>query len=245
MKSWLPSGKTLGVCLTAIALALWSLPNTPDPNSTSDLHTGSSISSGAIPTMAVPVEGPAQPNQSPPQNQTPSRPQPPSNAVNPAAPKAKPGDPTEPTNKFSPYVPIPKSKLRIRVIDGRTERPIEGAEVVLIETEQRFKTGPDGFTQWMDAPVLRDPRYRPLVAELHGQLGAIAYRNGYRDSIQLGIRVHDGVRNETTIWMYRLGPGDRRIEPVLYQVPYHRLWLIELADRFRSKSQPGEGPERP
>jgi hypothetical protein len=165
--------------------------------------------------------------------------------VNPAAPKAKPGDPTEPTNKFSPYVPIPKSKLRIRVIDGRTERPIEGAEVVLIETEQRFKTGPDGFTQWMDAPVLRDPRYRPLVAELHGQLGAIAYRNGYRDSIQLGIRVHDGVRNETTIWMYRLGPGDRRIEPVLYQVPYHRLWLIELADRFRSKSQPGEGPERP
>jgi hypothetical protein len=237
VKSWLPSGKTIGVCLAAIALALLSLPNAADTNSASDRHTGSSVFGGAVPTVAIPAEGPVQ--------RPPVAPKPPSKAVDPATPKSAPADPTEPTNKFSPYVPIPKSQLRIRVIDGRTERPIEGAEVVLIETEQRFRTGPDGFTPWMDAPVLRDPRYRPLVAELHGQLGAIAYRNGYRDSVQLGIRVHEGVRNETTIWMYRLGPGDSRIEPVLYQVPYHRLWLIELADRFRSKSQPGEGPERP
>ncbi|WP_284199954.1 hypothetical protein [Alicyclobacillus sacchari] len=137
------------------------------------------------------------------------------------------------------------SKLRIHVIDGRTKQPLEGAEVVVIETEQRFRTDKNGDTPWFDAPIFRNPKYRPMVAELHGQLGVIAYKNGYRDSIHLGIRMHENIRQEATVWMYKIGPGDRRIEPVLYQEPYHHLWLIQLADKFRQQSQIGEGPERP
>lgn len=137
------------------------------------------------------------------------------------------------------------AKLRIRVIDGRSKQPIEGAEVVVIESEQRVTTAKSGYTPWIDAPVLRNPKYRPFVAELHGQLGVIVYKNGYRDSIHLGIRMHEDIEQQTTVWMYKIGPGDRRIEPVLYQEPYHHIWLIELADRFRRESQMGEGPERP
>ena len=146
---------------------------------------------------------------------------------------------------FNANVPWPTAKLRVRVIDGRSQQPISGAEVVVIETEQRVTTGKDGYTPYVDAPVFRNPRFRPLVAELHGQLAVIAYKNGYRDSIHMGIRMHEGLKSETTVWMYKIGPGDDRIEPVLYQVPYHHLWLVELADRFRSKTQPGEGPQRP
>lgn len=176
------------------------------------------------------------------------------NAASGTAPTTpKPSPPTVPGAQSNDQPAGPESwgytrktaKLRIRVIDGRTKEPIQGAEVVLIETEQRFKTDAQGYTPWFDAPVIRNPKYRPMVAELHGQLGAIAYKDGYRDSIHLGIRVHEGIRQQTTIWMYKLGPADRRIEPVLYQEPYHHLWLIQLADKFRSHSQPGEGPERP
>ncbi len=135
--------------------------------------------------------------------------------------------------------------LRVKVIDGRTQKPLAGAEVVLIETGQRLTTDSKGLTGEFNAPVIRNPKYFPLVAELHGQLGLIAYKNGYRDSVHLGVRINDGVPANTTIWMYKIGPLDRRIEPVLYQVPYHRLWLIELTQRFRSKTQPGEGPQRP
>lgn len=131
------------------------------------------------------------------------------------------------------------------MIDGRSQQPLQGAEVVILETEQRVTTGRDGYTEWVDAPVFRNPRLRPMVAEIHGQLGVIAYKNGYRDSVHMGIRMHEGTQSETTVWMYKIGPGDDRIEPVLYEVPYHHLWLVELADRFRSKTQPGEGPERP
>lgn len=153
--------------------------------------------------------------------------------------------PSEPT-KDTTFDKWPKSaEMRIHVIDGRTLQPLEGAEVVCIESEQRLRTDKDGYTPWVDAPLIRDPRYRPMVAELHGQLGVVVYKNGYRDSIHLGIRMHENVRSQTTVWMYKIGPGDRRIEPVLYQVPYHHLWLIRLADRFRSRTQIGEGFQQP
>ncbi len=84
-----------------------------------------------------------------------------------------------------------------------------------------------------------------MVAELHGQLTVIAYKNGYRDSVHMGIRMHEGLDSQTTVWMYKIGPEDRRIEPVLYQVPYHRLWLVELVDKFRRNSQLGEGWQDP
>ncbi|GEO25690.1 hypothetical protein AAC03nite_14750 [Alicyclobacillus acidoterrestris] len=143
------------------------------------------------------------------------------------------------------YTQRKTAELRVRVIDGRSRQPISNAEVVVIETEQRLRTDANGYTPWFSAPVFRNPRYRPMVAELHGQLGVIVYKNGYRDSIHLGIRMHEGIRQQTTVWMYKIGPGDRRIEPVLYQEPYHHIWLIQLADKFRQKSQIGEGPERP
>lgn len=166
------------------------------------------------------------------------------NATTPAPAPATPDNNTTAQNGFDPYVPS-TAKLRVQAIDGRTKQPLVGAEVVMIENEKRYVTGSDGYTPWFDAPIIRNPKYRPLVAELHGQLGVIVYKNGYRDSIHLGIRMHEGAKSETTVWMYKIEPGDRRIEPVLYQVPYHHLWLIELADRFRQKSQIGEGPERP
>jgi hypothetical protein len=137
------------------------------------------------------------------------------------------------------------AKLVVHVMDGRTGKPLEGAEVVLIETAERFKTDATGTTPSIDAPVIREERYAEQVARIHGQLGLIAYKNGYRDSITFGVRMHEGRVTDVTMWMYQIGPGDRRIEPVFYHSPYHHLFLIELAEYFRSPSQPGAGRESP
>lgn len=165
---------------------------------------------------------------------------PPANGVKPS-PSVTPGPATGTTTKYGAKL----AKLRLRVIDGRTQKPIEGAEIVIVENEQRYKTGADGYTPWFLAPVIRQPKFVPVVQELHGQLSAIAYKDGYRDSIHMGIRMEEGIENQNTIWMYKIGPGDFRVEPVLYQEPYHHIWLIELADRFRNKSQLGEGFQKP
>ncbi len=136
-------------------------------------------------------------------------------------------------------------KLQVTVIDGRTGEALPEAEVVVAETEQRYRTGPDGKTPVVDAPVTRDPRFRPMIGELHGQLTVIAYKNGYRDSVYFGVRMHPGLMTEPTVFMYKILPQDTRIEPVHYQVPLHRIWIYELANKFRSTSQPGEGPPSP
>ncbi len=220
----LPSTKTLLLSICAGILILCSLP------SQNSISTITSQTENAINNSTI--------NNSTINNNTTN------NATTPSpAEGAKPPSVNNQTG-FDPYVPS-AAKLRIEVIDGRTKQPLEGAEVVLIENEKRYVTGKDGHTEWFDAPIIRNPKYRPLVAELHGQLGVIVYKNGYRDSIHLGIRMHEGIRSEATVWMYKIGPGDRRIEPVLYQTPYHHIWLIEIADRFRQKTQIGEGPERP
>lgn len=135
--------------------------------------------------------------------------------------------------------------LRVHVIDRATRQPLAGAEVVIVETEQRLRTDAKGWAPRISAPVIRDPRFRPMVAQLHGQLSLIVYKNGYRDAVYFGVRMRPGDTQFPEVWMDKVTRQDRRLEPTYYHTPFHRLWLISLADKFRSKTQPGLGPERP
>ncbi|HEY8346719.1 MAG TPA: hypothetical protein VIL07_05500 [Symbiobacteriaceae bacterium] len=139
---------------------------------------------------------------------------------------------------------IRTAPLSIRVVDAHTMQPIPGAGCVVGETGDRVETDANGVAPTIEAPIFRHPRLDRMLAELHGQLTVICYKNGYRDAITMGVRMHPGTTTETEIWMYPIGRGDRRVEPTLYQVPIHRLWRIQLADRFRLRDE-GEGPERP
>lgn len=218
-----------------------TMPTVAQPAPVNSTANGSTTKPSEKPPTAPKQTQPATPKQ--------SQPAAPNNGTD--APSAPPSNTTANSSQVPQgpkswgYTRRKTAKLRVNVINGRTRQPLDGAEVVVIENGQRYKTDKNGQTPWFDAPVYRNPRYRPIVAELHGQLGVIVYKNGYRDSIHLGIRMHEGIEQQTTVWMYKLGPEDRRIEPVLYQEPYHHIWLIELADKFRQKSQIGEGPERP
>jgi hypothetical protein len=139
---------------------------------------------------------------------------------------------------------IKTAPLLLRTVDANTLKPIPGAGCIIGETGDRVETDAKGVAPEIQAPIFRNPRLEEMLAALHGQLTVICYKNGYRDSVYMGVRMHEGVRTETEVWMYPVGPRDRRVEPTLYQVPVHRVWLIQLADKYRLKEE-GEGPERP
>lgn len=139
---------------------------------------------------------------------------------------------------------IKTAPLQLRVVNAITQAGVPGAGCVVGETGDRIETDDRGIAPVIDAPIFRNPRLEEMLAQLHGQLTVLCYKNGYRDAIYLGVRMHEGVTTETEIWMYPIGSGDRRIEPTLYQMPIHRLWRIQLADRYRLFEE-GEGPERP
>lgn len=139
---------------------------------------------------------------------------------------------------------IKTAPLRLRVVDAHTRKGIPGAGCIVGETRQRIETDAKGVAPVIDAPIFRHPRLEEQLAQLHGQLTVLCYKNGYRDSVYIGVRMHEGVATEPEIWMYPIGTGDRRIEPTLYQMPVHRIWLIQLADKYRLREE-GEGPESP
>lgn len=134
--------------------------------------------------------------------------------------------------------------LRISVRDAKTMKGIPGAGCVVTETGDRVETNAQGVAPTIKQPVFRNPRLEELLAELHGQLNVICYKNGYRDSIYMGVRMHENQTTAPEVWMYPIGQGDRRIEPTLFQMPIHRIWRIQLADKYRLRDE-GEGPERP
>lgn len=139
---------------------------------------------------------------------------------------------------------IDTAPLHVRVVDATTMKPIPGAGCVIPETNQRIETDEKGLSPIIRAPVLRDPRQDELVAELHGEIALICYKNGYRDAITTGIRMYDDTATQFQVSMTPFGPRDKRIEPTLYHLPPHRLWQINVADRYRLFDN-GEGKESP
>lgn len=135
--------------------------------------------------------------------------------------------------------------IRVHVIDESTRKPIEGAVVVVAETEQRLRTDVQGWTPRVEAPVLRARRFRPIVAQLHGQLSLVVYKNGYRDALYFGVRMRPQSTQYPEVWMAKVTRQDRRLEPTYYHTPFHHLWLVRMADAFRKPDQLGLGPERP
>jgi hypothetical protein len=135
-------------------------------------------------------------------------------------------------------------QLQLQVVDAVTNQGIPGAGCVVAETKDRVETNAKGVAPVLQEPVFRNPRLEELLAELHGQLNVICYKKGYRDSIYVGVRMHEGATTNTAVWMYPIGYGDTRVEPTSYQMDLHRLWMIQLADKYRLHDE-GEGPERP
>lgn len=153
-------------------------------------------------------------------------------------PEVKPGADIPGRDKFDIW-----AMLEVQVIDGRTKKPLKNAEVVLAETGYRTVTDGNGMTKPFPAPVIRDPRFEPPLGRLHGQLTLISYKNGYRDTVYFNVRMRQGILSRVQMWMYAITPEDRRIEPWVYFFPTHRIFVIELVNKFRSKTQPGAGQE--
>lgn len=139
---------------------------------------------------------------------------------------------------------IRTTKLQLKVVDAFTQKGIPGAGCVIGETGDRVETNANGVAPVIDAPVFRHPRLEQMLAEIHGALTILCYKNGYRDAIYMGLRMYENVTAMPEIWMTPFGRRDRRIEPTLYHQGVHRIWQIQLADKYRLLDQ-GEGPERP
>ncbi|MBO4384835.1 MAG: hypothetical protein J5854_05400 [Clostridia bacterium] len=92
--------------------------------------------------------------------------------------------------------------VRLRVVDGMTDSPIEGAIVKVAETGESFVTDESGMTGSMELPVIGDSEYDRLLPNDEGRLTFLVLAEGMTPYLLLYARVTPGCRRTVDILMF-------------------------------------------
>lgn len=120
--------------------------------------------------------------------------------------------------------------LRLRVLDGFTDEPIAGAEIVIPETGGRFVTDGSGLTEKLELPVIPDAEYDRLLPSGEGRVTVIVLCPGYTPYLLLYARVTPGDERTPTV---RLFPDDGTLPVFTVIEAPPPEWSEELVKKWR------------
>ena len=119
--------------------------------------------------------------------------------------------------------------MRVTVRDGFTDEPLEGAVVVIPETNMQYITNKEGKTELIQVPLLRDKHYSKLLKQDYGLVTVLVYCEGYAPYALFFTHVENGtMRNGPNVWLFP-EPGDPF---VIIEAPKGD-WCNELIDMYR------------
>lgn len=126
---------------------------------------------------------------------------------------------------------LPEGRMRVRVLDGITDKPIPGASVVIPEADIRCRTDERGLTTVMELPCTVDEGLSSLLPYDEGRVTLLVYADGYIPYLLLYCRVLPGMERQTpTIYMW---PDDGSL-PVFEVIEAPPLeWAAGLAEKFK------------
>lgn len=135
------------------------------------------------------------------------------------------------------YKPVPKAaakgSLKIEVVDGFTDLPIEGASVIIPEINKSFITGEDGRTPLITVPVLTDSRYDETLKQGWGGISVLVYCQGYIDYALFYAHVTQGEeRAAVKIYLFQEGSTGSSQPFSIIEGP-DRQWVKEILDKYR------------
>ncbi len=126
---------------------------------------------------------------------------------------------------------LPAGYMRLRVLDGATDKPIEGACAVVPEAGIEAYTDTRGFTPVMELPCIKDEGLNALLPYNEGRVTLIVYAEGYVPYLLLYCRVLPGTERETpTVYMWR-DDGSLPVFEVIEAPPLS--WAAELAQKYK------------
>lgn len=125
------------------------------------------------------------------------------------------------------------ASLTVKVVEGYTESPIEGASVVIIETGEVYKTNTEGLTEVIEVPMVRDKRFDSVLPKPWGEVSMIIYKEGFVPYALFYLQV---IENETRegvkILLFEKGLTDSS-EPFSIIEGPNRLWVNELIKMYQ------------
>ncbi|NLB61345.1 MAG: carboxypeptidase-like regulatory domain-containing protein [Clostridiales bacterium] len=119
--------------------------------------------------------------------------------------------------------------MRVTVRDGFSDEPIEGAIVVIPETNQQYVTDKEGKTELIQVPLIRDKHHSKLLKQDYGLTTVLVYCDGYVPYALFFTHVENGtMRNGPNVWLFP-EPGDPF---VIIEAPKGD-WCNELIEMYR------------
>ncbi|MBQ2517986.1 MAG: hypothetical protein II536_04080 [Clostridia bacterium] len=121
------------------------------------------------------------------------------------------------------------ANMIVCVRDGFTDEPITGARVVIPEAGVEALTGPDGKTEVLRLPVIRDAEYEKLLPSNEGRVTVLVYAEGMTPYLLLYARVRENELRQPEVLMF---PADGSMEVFPVCEAPDMSWCEGLAKMF-------------
>lgn len=130
--------------------------------------------------------------------------------------------------------------IQPQVVDGFSERPIEGATVIIPELGKKFITNANGLTPSIQVPIIEDTHYRDIFPKTWGEVTLIVYKEGYIDYVLFHTHVWENQsRKGPKILLFPNSTGER-VEPMSIVESPHRLWVRQLVEKYKHQENAGK-----
>jgi hypothetical protein len=125
------------------------------------------------------------------------------------------------------------AKFSVHVVEGNSEKPIAGADVVVVETGKTYSTDASGDTEAISVPVIRDTRYDNILQKPWGEVTLIIYKEGYIPYALFYLQVVGGQTCKgVKILLFEEGTTSSS-EPFSIIEGPNRVWVNALIEKYR------------
>ncbi|HHZ13408.1 MAG: hypothetical protein ACOX1R_03555 [Caldicoprobacterales bacterium] len=123
--------------------------------------------------------------------------------------------------------------IKPQVVDGFSEEPIEGATVVIPETNTSYKTDEMGYTPDIRIEIVPDIRFKNINPKTWGEATLIAYKEGYIEYVLLNINIWESQNRQGP--KIRLFPKENQQldQPMSIVEGPNQLWINSLVEKYR------------
>ncbi len=123
--------------------------------------------------------------------------------------------------------------IRPQVVDGFNEEPIEGAVVVIPETNEKYKTDENGYTPNIRIKISPDSSFEKIHPKSWGETTLIVYKEGYREYVLLDINVWEGQTRQGPIILLFKKESQQLDQPMSIVEGPNQVWINSLVEKYR------------
>jgi len=125
--------------------------------------------------------------------------------------------------------------IQPQVVNGFTEEPLQGAQIVIPEINKTFTTNSQGQTERIQVPILVDEHFSSLHPKSWGEITLIVYKEGYNEYVLFHTHVWENQTRQGPKILLFPKEKSQANEPIFIVEGPHRLWVNSLVEKYRPK----------